>query len=332
MRMRRVILTTAALLILARGGAAAELGPGQSRADLDAQLRKIESQINALSAEIEKQRSAQQPQPQGPSPGREGEPRLGLFSYELPAVEVSGRREGEQLREEDLIGSYGQPRWTAQRRFAETRVYVIPEGEFEFEYWNIVEKPRHGDLEVTTKYEVEMGLPYRLQLDLYAIAHQQGNQGPMEFDEQDVEVRWALADWGVVPGNPTLYLEWKALDEAPDHVEGKLLFGGQPIPRLHWAANLVYKHEMGGAQEDSYEFTGAASYSALDEKFSIGPEVKVAYVNEERDRGFHDPEVLLGPSLQWRPLKRMHFDWAFLAGLNNDSPSFKSLLVLGWEF
>lgn len=32
------------------------------------------------------------------------------------------------LREEDLIGSYRQPRWTARRRFGETRVMSSPKG------------------------------------------------------------------------------------------------------------------------------------------------------------------------------------------------------------
>jgi len=254
------------------------------------------------------------------------------LSYELPAITVIADKSGVQLREEDLVGAYAQPRWTARRRFAETRIYVMPEGEFEFEYWLIFEKPRSGDYEVTTKYEVEMGLPGRFQLDLYLIGHQLGNQGPLAVDEQDVELRWAFADWGVLWGNPTIYLEWKGLDSAPDHFEGKFLFGGVATPRLHWAANLVYEHEMGGAQENSYEFTAGTSYTVKDEVFSVGAEVKLAYVDTAADRGLRDPELLVGPSLQYSPEKRMHIDFAFLFGTNDDSPRFKSILIAGWEF
>jgi len=55
-----------------------------------------------------------------------------LRSWEVPETVVTAR-EGRFLREEDRIGPYGQPRWTAHRRFPSTRVYVAPPGQFEFE-------------------------------------------------------------------------------------------------------------------------------------------------------------------------------------------------------
>lgn len=92
-----------------------------------------------------------------------------LRSWELPAIEITveGKREsGSGLREEDRVGSYGQPRWTTKRRFGETRAYVRQEGSIQFENWYTVEVPRKGDSEVQTQYELEIGLPYRFQLDL----------------------------------------------------------------------------------------------------------------------------------------------------------------------
>src|SRR6266436_9927032 len=59
-----------------------------------------------------------------------------LRSFELPAVTVVGEKPSD-LREEDRVGSYGQPRWTATRRFPNTRVYVVPEGKIEGELWFI---------------------------------------------------------------------------------------------------------------------------------------------------------------------------------------------------
>ena len=53
-----------------------------------------------------------------------------LRSYEMPPITVEGKA---PLFEEDLIGDYSQPRWTAHRRFGETRIYVIPKGQVEFE-------------------------------------------------------------------------------------------------------------------------------------------------------------------------------------------------------
>jgi outer membrane putative beta-barrel porin/alpha-amylase len=249
-----------------------------------------------------------------------------------PPVIVEGLRVSD-LREEDRIGSYGQPEWTSHRRFAETRIYVRPEGTFEFEYWLIPEYPRDGGpVETKTQFEFEFGLPARFQLDLYLVSHQDGNEGVMAIDEQKVEVRWALADWDEIFANPTLYLEWAAINEAPDHVEAKLLLGGEVTSGWHWGANLVFEHETAGEMENVYELTGGVSYAIRDKKFSVGAEFKLAYSDVTSDRGNYANEVLIGPSFQYRPLPNAHIDLAPLFGVTDDSPDAKITVLFGWEF
>lgn len=249
-----------------------------------------------------------------------------------PPVVVESRRVSD-LKEEDRIGSYQQPEWTSHRRFAETRIYVRPEGTAEFEYWLVPETPAGGGpTETKTQYEFEFGLPGRFQLDLYLVSHQDGNEGVMSFDEQKFEIRHALADWDVIWGNPTIYLEWAAINEAPDHVEAKLLLGGEVTSGWHWGANLVFEHETGGAQENGYEITGGLSKTLTDQRFSVGAEVKAAWIDEKSDRGNFTNEVLIGPSFQFRPLVNTHIDVAPLFGVTNDSPDAKITLVFGWEF
>ncbi len=267
----------------------------------------------------------------------------GTHSWEMPALTVQGHRE-RTLREEDRIGGYGQPRWTARRRFAETRVYVIPEGQFEFEYWLVVETPKKPDAlgkrspKIQQVYEAEIGLPYRFQLDLYQIYEKTGNShGTTTGPEQKFELRWALADWGVIPFNPTLYAEWAQEPASPDHVECKLLLGDELKPRVHWATNFVFEHETGALQENSWEMTNALSYTLRDERFSVGLEDKFAWINtidpldNGRRTGFAR-EILLGPSIQYRPLPQMHINLSVLAGLTDDSPQSKTVMVAGWEF
>ncbi|HEY3321528.1 MAG TPA: hypothetical protein VGP72_13755 [Planctomycetota bacterium] len=330
--------------------------------DLTAQLSQMQEQMRTMSQKVEQQQkkiddqdkviaqlkgsrlpigrspaadSLQRPESTPERPARaldEGPAAEARRSWELPTVTVESEREAGALKEEDRVGSYGQPRWTARRRFAETRVYVIPKGEFEFEYWNIIEKPRHGSAEVETKYEAEIGLGHRLQLDLYAISHAPDSK-TFAFDEQDVELRYAFADWGKIPANPTVYAEYKFLDKEADHCEFKMLFGDETsIKGLHWAANTVFEHAMGGSQTNSYEVTGGVSYTVTDQKFSVGGEVKVAFEDEVHHRGVHQPEVLIGPSFQLSPVKQMHIDIAPLFGCSDKSPVFKSLLIVGWEF
>lgn len=319
---------------------------------VDAQNKKIETQDKALKEVQMKNASIKADESAGKYGGGGGGAPSGdqprgdggrLRSWEM-TVTVEDNKPGG-LREEEKVGKYGQPRWTTKRRFGETRSYVRQEGAIQFEYWNKVEVPRKGDTEVETQYELEFGLPYRFQLDLYAIAHEgghtlshdsepaHGDAKFMKFDRQQVELRWAWANWDVIPGNPTSYIEYISNDGAPDHFETKLLFSGEAAPRWHWAANLVYETELGGEHENTYEFTSGVSYTVKDEKLSIGLEEKLAFATSKFDRrGLNKPELLLGPSIQYRPLKQAHLDFAALAGLTEQSPVVKTVLIFGWEF
>lgn len=256
----------------------------------------------------------------------------GTHTWEMPPIEVKGKA---TLVEEDLIGTYAQPRWTAHRRFSETRVYVIPEGMADFEFWLIPKVRKNGKpSSFAAQYEVEFGLPGRVQIDLYAVSNKTGKDGPMTFDEQKYEIRWALADWGKIFGNPTLYAEWKAESDAPDHVEAKLLLGGQITSGWHWGSNFVYEHEIAGAKEDSREWTTGLSYSARDSKVGVGVETQLARISEVNHgkREHTGTEFFLGPSLQFRPSPRSHLDIAPLFGLTKDSVRMKMFVVFGWEF
>jgi hypothetical protein len=260
-------------------------------------------------------------------------PATRTHTWELPPVTVYGYA---PLSDDDRIGAYAQPRWTAHRVFGETRVYVIPKGTVEFEYWLKPEMERDGaPTNFTHQYEVEFGLPYRFQLDLYAVSNQTGAAGPMQFDEQKVELRWAWADWNKIPGNPAFYLEWNPRNNLPPHVEGKLLLGGQIASGWHWGSNLVFEHEAGGLQENSREWTAGISHTVLDTKFSLGLETKLALVNQKDskgNRGAAEKQFGIGPSLQIRPLKPMHLDFAALIGATNSAPRAGMFVVLGWEF
>ncbi len=274
--------------------------------------------------------AAGQVQPQQPPPTTTSETRL--RSFELPPITVIGKA---PLKEEDLVGEYTQPRWTAARRFSETRVYVVPKGTMEFEYWLVPERGRDGVTETETQYEFEFGLPHRVQLDLYAVGHQTGGSGVFGIDGQKVELRYAFANWGKIWGNPTAYVEWKSISGAPAHFEGKLLLGGQMASRWHWGSNLVWERELGGEKETSNEWTAGVSYAVTDTKVSVGIETKLALVDHESAPGVRTPfstEFSIGPSLQIRPLPQAHLDVAPLIGVTDAAPRVKLFIVFGWEF
>ena len=277
------------------------------------------------------------PPPGTPEPGH-GEGHVTRHpTYEQPPVEGGGS--GDGIEEEDRIGSYGQPRWTAHRRFATTRVYVRPEGFFELEWWirPEVEHGGGGKVSTLTEFEAELGLGHRIQLDVYLDARKTGHEGSFELDGEVIELRYGLADWGVLPGNPALYIEYHAASKEPDAVEMKLLFGGELAPRWHWGLNAVFERQLSGDLTNEYGATAGLSYTVLDsgrytEGLSVGAEVKTAFTDKANHRGNVNEEVLVGPSIQWRPYPASHIDVVALFGTTGHSPQFAPFIVFGWEF
>jgi len=272
------------------------------------------------------------PATQQPSSSDGTKPGDGHHTWELPAIDVFGK---EPLREDDRVGDYKQPRWTADRLFGETRVYVIPKGKVEAEYWLVPETPRDGPTDTASSYEIEFGLPGRFQIDLYAVGHKIGLDGEFGMTESKAELRWAFADWGKIPGNPTIYLEWKNENNAPDHFEGKLLLGGPITSGWHWGSNFVWEHTMGGDQENSNEWTVGVSHTVRDSKFDLGFETQLALVDALTGHGGRGPfekQFLIGPSMQLRPLPQMHIDFAPLIGVTDAASRTKIIAILGWEF
>lgn len=254
-----------------------------------------------------------------------------LGTWELPAISVPGTPK-KNLREEELIGPYKQPRWTAHRRFTSTRVYVRPEGMLEFEYWTRLDVPKEGPTKIQNIYELEFGLPHRIQLDLYFVSRIEGDNGPTHYDTK-YEIRYALADWGVLPGNPTIYLEYALRDDAPDKIESKLLFGGELSEGWHWGSNLVYEGELSGDEkENEYSLRFGLSHTLEDEKLSVGMEAEGALADVATNRGDYKKSVYVGPSVQYLPLPNAHLDLVPMFGVTSDSKIAKILLNFGWEF
>ena len=228
------------------------------------------------------------------------------------------------------MGPYQQPEWTTERRFPGTRVYLqqMP-WEIGFEQWVRNQDFRDGTAQTRFQEEIEIGLPYRFQLDLYetwSVDHDRRT----DQDEYSAELRYALADWGKIPLNPTLYLEYAEHNAAPNTLEGKLLLGTDFSPRWHWGLNLACEQELSKTENTELAASQGISYTLIDEKLSAGLEMEFYH---EKSKG--DPErwwFLLGPSLQWRPTSWSHLDLAPLAGCTHDSPYIEVYLVFGIDF
>jgi Putative MetA-pathway of phenol degradation len=238
------------------------------------------------------------------------------------------------LSEETPIGVTGRPEWTSARRFTSTRVYIQKEPwEIGVESWWRIKNKRDGSIAHRLLEEVEIGLPYRMQLDLYTQI--EGDQdGDFHYQSFDVELRWALADWGKIWGNPTLYAEYKFADPdwGPDVYELKLLLGGQIAPRWHWGVNFVWEAETGGEREHEFQIAGGLSFTLIDGRLGIGIEALYDRTTVKGGRGDDENQFNIGPSIQWRVTRNFHIDISCLFGTNDESTRQTGFLILGYDF
>ena len=248
----------------------------------------------------------------------------------LPEVTITKTSQSENRPADGT----GRPEWTSARRFSTTRVYIQKAPwEIGVEQWWRVRDKRDGTVEHKFQEEIELGLPYRMQLDIYLDWFADGDSRA-RYADTAFELRWALADWGKIPLNPALYAEYKIVDPAqgPDVYELKLLLGTEITRRLHWGLNVVYEQEIGGERATEWQISQGFSYSVIDSQLGIGVEMKYVDETARGARGDSERKFLIGPSVQWRPTPRMHIDLTALWGTNEDAQNFEGFVVIGYDF
>ena len=246
----------------------------------------------------------------------------------LPEVSVAG----QPITENTLVGEYKQPEWTTRRRFPATRIYLQePPGAVGVEQWVRTDWPREGRARSRFRTEAELGLPGRFQLDLYEDTILT-RQGTFYHNDVALELRYAFADWGRIPLNPTLYGEYKFAnrDLGPDVYEVKLLLGDSIGENWHYGVNLVHEQEVGDARATEFQISQALGYTLSDRKWSIGEEAKIVRVTEKDARGDAEIEVSVGPSVQWRMSESAHLDVVALFGCTDAAPELETYVVFGW--
>jgi hypothetical protein len=267
---------------------------------------------------------------------------IGSLAQQLPAralsdsaasdeVIVTGTTTGDSLPQDALVGPYSQPVWTTERFFPNTRVYVRPPGTAEFNQFWTPEFGKDGNVEHAFREEIEIGLPYRFQLDLY----QNWNideEGRTFYKGSSVELRYALADWGKIPLNPTLYGEWNFNERAPDVWEAKLLLGETFAKRWNWAANFIYEQETGGGRETEIAVSQALTYTVIDRTLNVGIEMLFEHKTERGSRGDPEVEFLVGPAINVKPSRNSFIGISPLFGTTGDSPTAEIFIVAGFQF
>ena len=257
----------------------------------------------------------------------------------LPEVTVHGVRPSDEL-----IGPYNQPRWAARGRFSSsTDIYVLPPYEFNIDLDYTGTIPKHGKTQNLFTQEFELGLPHRFQIAYENNFVLQNEHS--QITRQTIEGRYALADWGRLPLNPTLFAEYHfgvgkdygeddddAPERIPDAIELRLLLGEQFGRNYQWALNIFHEFETGGERERETGFSQALVYSIRDEYLKVGLEMQFIRRTDAETRSKPEYEFDIGPSFTWKPSARTRLDLATLFGTTSDSPALSIYAVFSIAF
>jgi hypothetical protein len=273
----------------------------------------------------------------------------------------------EKPSDDQPVGPYRRPFWTTKRPSPTTRIYIqVDPGEVEFEQWLDIRPRQYGGHDqpktsaVRLSEEFEFGLGSRFQLDLYAntIFERQGQFSTLEIRSWAAELRYALADWGVIPTNPTLYLEYilwnnqagAEADGAPASIEGKLLLGDDLGDYWHWGSNLFLEHTLNGSVLET-GITLSVFRTLIDGVLSGGLATQYVYESDANPGNVHvrTHGLYIGPNLQFRfapreveeeangvKTKKMrpraHLSIEPMIGVTHQADAARVLIVFGWDF
>lgn len=258
-------------------------------------------------------------------------------------VVVSARNSFEEFEEP---GGYGQPQWAERSRAsATTKLYVL--SPYEVFAGILAESDffRHGSSRHDLVQEIEVGLPNRFEIGIEN--HLGLGSGDASEMSANVGARYAFAAWGKIPLNPAVSAEYqfgagkdlanrfeRSFDRnSPDAYELRLLLGQEFVPRIQWAANLFFQHELGGAQNRVAGFTQDIAYLAVADKFEIGVEMRYTNATRRAESRTSANEFIIGPSASWKPNLHTVVSIAPLFGCcTADSPQMAVLASVSLEF
>jgi hypothetical protein len=271
---------------------------------------------------------------------------------------------------DELPSAYGAPGSFSRSRFSTlTAAYVLPPGGIFAGLIYEGDIDEHGPTDSHFTQEIEVGLPYRFGL---AIENEIQNFNNQTVNGSfSIEGRWALADWGKIPLNPTLFAEYKIgtdrilheegpeeemVDEEditpeeeeemmreeermmrqhrPNAYEFRLLLSEEIAKNVEWAFNAFLENETTGDRGREWGFAQSIQVPVLlpHERLKLGLEMQYKNFTVKDTRGDPLNSFVIGPSVAFKPTARMRFDVAPLVGVTNDSPDLQVFAIFSYVF
>ncbi len=259
---------------------------------------------------------------------------------------------------DELPGAYGAPGAFSRSRFSPlTTAYVLPPGSVYAALIYQGDAFREGKPDHLFTQEIEVSLPYRFGLALEnRVEHFNGETENSSFS---IEVRYAFADWGKIPLNPTIFAEYKfgtgkilheegpppppeeaAAAEAegapnlPDAYEFRLLLAEEFGGRFEWAFNAFFERENVGDRGREWGFAQSIQTPILlpRERLKAGIEMQYQNFTVKDTRGSPIHRFNIGPSFSFKPAAHMRLDLTPLFGVTEDSPRVQVFAIFSYVF
>lgn len=238
-------------------------------------------------------------------------------------------------------------------------MYVLPPFSFYLDLDYHGTFPRVGKSDHLFTQELELGLPYRFQLAFELDEEHQNGRSQIPFTT--IEGRWALANWGKIPLNPTLLVEYdigtgkqypvqpgqnaeqegggdpigdvvRQQASVPDSYELRLLLGQEIGTSIEFAGNIFFAQDLWADREREIGFSTASSFAVRGEALKVGLETSYQNVSRPGARSKAQNIFELGPSFTVKPSPHTRIDLAPLFGVTNDSPHLDLFVIFSIDF
>ena len=243
---------------------------------------------------------------------------------------------------EEVPSAYGAPPGFSRSRFSNAvNAYVLPPWAFFFGELYEGQAFRHGPPDHLFTQEIEMGLPWRI--NVAAETQFERFNGGGGAQTVSLEARWALADWNKIPLNPTLFAEYKfgvgtirheevppppgeggeeeeeeegGPPKVPDAYEFRLLLAQDFGEHVEWAMNWFFEKENTGDRGREWGFSQAAMTPILlpNERLKVGIEMVYKNFTVKDTRGDPLHSFVIGPTVAWKPTTQTRLDISPLFG------------------
>jgi hypothetical protein len=271
------------------------------------------------------------------------------YAQENTAPNVVVSVEGEEAEHDQFTepGEYAQPAWAERSRFSSTTsVYVLsPYEMFAGNIWE-ADFRRHGKSTHDLTQEIDFGLPHRFEIGF------ENELGLIGSDAHEtsgtIEARYAFANWNAVPLNPAISVEYifgfgksvkfetgdsrrQNLHRQPDAVAVRLSFGQDFAGHFGYGLNLAIEQDVSRDRGRQFELAQAVTYGAMKGKLEFGAEMRYTH-NTQQTKVNDQNELVIGPTIGWKPTRQIRVGFAPLFGCTHESPHVASFLLVSYEF